>query len=41
MINAKLRKVLLSTALATTLAGCGGGGGGALLNRWRQLQTAA
>ena len=29
MINAKLRKVLLSTALATTLAGCGGGGGGA------------
>ena len=28
MINAKLRKVLLSTALATTLAGCGGGGGG-------------
>ena len=29
MINAKLRKVLLGTALATTLAGCGGGGGGA------------
>ena len=27
MINAKLRKVLLSTALATTLAGCGGGDG--------------
>jgi len=28
MINAKLRKILLSTALATTLSACGGGGGG-------------
>jgi len=27
MINAKLRKVLLGTALATTLSACGGGGG--------------
>ena len=27
MINKKLRKILLSTALATTLSACGGGGG--------------
>ena len=29
MINRKIKKFLLGTALATTLAGCGGGGGGA------------
>ena len=28
MISKKLRKILLSTALCTSLAACGGGGGG-------------